>query len=131
VKRFVREPASSDVDRWLREQPAVTSRLTLVEVVSAAARRVRDGTLTAAGKRRVLAGLDADARRYTLIEIGPSVAGRARDLLLLHPLRSADAIHLASALEIQDELARRVEFVCFDRRLADAARAEGLPVLGA
>lgn len=39
--------------------------------------------------------------------------------------RSADAIHLATALELGPELQA---FVAYDTRLADAAKASGLPV---
>jgi predicted nucleic acid-binding protein len=38
-------------------------------------------------------------------------------------LRTLDAIHLASALSLSDEL---TSFVCYDARLTDAARAAGL-----
>lgn len=41
-------------------------------------------------------------------------------------LRTLDAVHLASALSIGDEL---TGFVCYDGRLADAAKAAGLRVL--
>ena len=40
-------------------------------------------------------------------------------------LRSLDAIHLASAVGIADEIST---FVSYDKRLLDAARAEGLTV---
>lgn len=40
-------------------------------------------------------------------------------------LRSMDAIHLATAMEIGGDL----DFITYDDRLADAARAEGLRVL--
>jgi uncharacterized protein len=42
------------------------------------------------------------------------------------PLRSLDAIHLASALSIGAEL---TAFVAYDRRLQAAAEAERLPVV--
>jgi predicted nucleic acid-binding protein len=41
-------------------------------------------------------------------------------------LRTLDAIHLASALAIRDELEA---FVTYDSRLADAARSAGLSVI--
>jgi predicted nucleic acid-binding protein len=40
-------------------------------------------------------------------------------------LRTLDAIHLASALSVRDEL---TAFCCYDRRLLDAAGSAGLPV---
>jgi uncharacterized protein len=41
-------------------------------------------------------------------------------------LRSLDALHLATALSVRDELAA---FVSYDRRLANAAKAHGLNVI--
>jgi uncharacterized protein len=40
-------------------------------------------------------------------------------------LRSLDAIHLASALSLGDEI---TSFVCYDHLLTHAARTAGLPV---
>jgi uncharacterized protein len=66
----------------------------------------------------VLAGIE-------LIELDDPIARAAGEM---HPasLRSLDAIHLASALALGDELAA---FVTYDARLADAARSAGLPVI--
>ncbi|MCY7411933.1 MAG: type II toxin-antitoxin system VapC family toxin [Salinibacterium sp.] len=79
-----------------------------------------------------------------VVRVDPSVVPRALDLLLqprlmaismrvlnvaakLDPpgLRSLDAIHLASALELRDEL---TAFVAYDDRLLAAASALGMPV---
>jgi predicted nucleic acid-binding protein len=70
---------------------------------------------------------------------GAAYAGEARDWLLgvtllpldetttLAPtsLRSLDAIHLATALTVRDEIGA---FFAYDGRLCDAAAAHGLPV---
>lgn len=40
-------------------------------------------------------------------------------------VRSLDAIHLATALRVREQL---TSFITYDRRLADAARAAGLVV---
>lgn len=42
-------------------------------------------------------------------------------------LRSLDAIHLATAISIRDDLSA---FFCYDQRLAEAAKGHGLPVVG-
>jgi predicted nucleic acid-binding protein len=60
-----------------------------------------------------LIALDDDVRR-TAIEIGGTT------------LRSLDAIHVATALAIGD---RDLEFVTYDERQAEAARAAGLKVV--
>jgi predicted nucleic acid-binding protein len=41
-------------------------------------------------------------------------------------LRAADALQLASCLELRERLDLPVVFVAWDKRLLDAARAEGL-----
>ncbi|MBX9717631.1 MAG: type II toxin-antitoxin system VapC family toxin [Microbacteriaceae bacterium] len=80
----------------------------------------------------------------TVVRVDPSVVPRALDLLSqgnllvidtqvldtaarLSPpsLRSLDAIHLASALQLRDEL---TAFVAYDDRLLAAASALGMPV---
>jgi predicted nucleic acid-binding protein len=65
------------------------------------------------------------------VEVEPSIAVRdgARRLLRAHPLRVADALQLSAALHLSEELGEALEMVCFDDRLADAARAERLSVV--
>lgn len=67
---------------------------------------------------------DAITGRLEIIELDAAIEGVA--VTLATDLRALDAIHLASALESR-ELLRG--FVCYDRRLADAATREGLPVV--
>jgi len=58
--------------------------------------------------------------------LSESVLGTARQMLYRHPLRSADAIHLASALLLaRTSPAIQWTFICADGRLCDAAQAEG------
>lgn len=63
--------------------------------------------------------------RLTLLELEPEIASAAA---LGDPpgLRSLDAIHLATALSLGEELST---FVCYDGRLAAAADRAGLAVL--
>ena len=60
-----------------------------------------------------------------LLKLSTSVCERAA---MLEPvaLRSLDALHLAAALELGDELKG---VVTYDRRLGDAARALGIPAI--
>ena len=49
--------------------------------------------------------------------------------LSVHPLRAADALQLAAALLASDHEPQRMEVVCLDERLSEAARIEGFTVL--
>jgi predicted nucleic acid-binding protein len=131
AKRYVRETGSQTVRRLLAEGVAATSRLTEVEVASAIARRAREGTLSTEQRDRLLAALTDDVPAMAVVELTSDVAAEARSLLLKHALRAGDSIQLASGLYLQRQLARPVRFVVYDDRLAAAARAEGLRVVGA
>jgi predicted nucleic acid-binding protein len=130
AKRYVRENGSAAVRRLLASGVAATSRLSEVEVASAIARRAREGAMSVDQRDRLLAALGEDVPALAIVELVPAVVADARSLLSRQVLRAADSVQLASALYLQREVARPVEFVVFDERLARAARAEGLTVVG-
>lgn len=68
----------------------------------------------------------------TWMEVTPTepVRETAARLLPSHPLRIGDALQLAAALVAADFRAPTLPFVCYDDRLAAAARREGFPVQG-
>jgi uncharacterized protein len=103
-----------------------TARLSEVEVVSALARRCREGAFPAEERDRAIAQVREDFRMLSLVELTAAVVERARTLLVRRPLRAADAIQLGSCLELQERLGQPVSFAAFDDRLIAAARAEGL-----
>lgn len=128
VKRYVHEEGSGRVRRLLRTGVAVTARLSVVEIVSALARRAREGDLPASHLRRIVGDIRRDAENLVLVELTEGVAERARDLLLVRALRASDAVHLASCLLIKEEAGAEVTLTTYDDPLAAAARAEGVQV---
>lgn len=134
VKRHLPERGSA----WFRALTAPRTgnriemaRLSLVEVVSAFNRRVREGTLAATDYIAVRDDFLARCRRsYRLVPITNALLSRTRDLLERHPLRTYDALHLASALEVNAQLVGSqrgaLTFLAADQRLLTAALAEGL-----
>lgn len=128
VKRYVREKGSVKVRRLLAPDVSATSRLSAVEITSALMRRARERAFTDAERDRALAALEKDMSSLLVVELTPDVVKRAQTLLQRRPLRSGDAIQLASCLYLQAELGEPVTIVIFDARLADVARLEGLRV---
>ena len=126
AKRYVQEPGSASVRRQLKAARVATSRLSVIEIASALARREREGAFTTAERDRAVRRLNADLAAYILVELTPELSGDAQTLLLRHALRSGDAVQLASCLYLQRETGQRVLFAAFDERLNNAARAEGL-----
>jgi len=130
VPLICREAQSNRCRVWLREDPSIVVwALAGTEIVSALARRRRDGAMTAAAfttaKRRLIR-LETAWNEVANLD---SVRARARRLLETHPLRAADALHLGAALLAVEERPHGVVFVTFDRWLADAAEREGFEVL--
>jgi len=116
MKLVREEPETAALQEWLDRRPdtpAVTSELGRVEVLRAA-RRAGDDAVAEA--RAVIGDLDLVPLDRGVQDLACEVGGP--------PLRTLDALHLASALLLQDEL---TALVSYDDRLLVAARAAGLP----
>jgi len=115
VKLVVTERETAALRSFLRLHPQrFTNRVALVEVTRAVRRRATSWK----------APIDAAFEGVTVIDLDPRVTDRAGAMEPV-ALRSLDAIHLASALVLAEELDA---FVTYDVRQADAARALGLSV---
>jgi uncharacterized protein len=129
IKLYLPEPGSDAFNSAVEGRvDLLVSDLAVTEIVSAVARRLRDGRLTRDAVRSVhhavLATLDNGA--YRRVELTRDVHRRAEHLLLTldeTPLRAADALHLALA-----SAGRAAALASFDTRLAAAARRTGLAV---
>lgn len=130
VKNYIEEDGSDEVRSRLATTLPAVSRLSMVEVAWAIARRCREGDLSAGDRDRLLADLREDGDALYLMELAPEVVRSAEELLVRHPLRAADAIQLSSCLVLQRWMARPIGFAAFDRRLLDAAGREGLDTVG-
>jgi len=76
----------------------VSSRLTLIETRRVIRRAEREGRLSAAECADVLAVFAQAAATWAILEISDEVARRAEEPFPSEPVRTLDAIHLASAL---------------------------------
>ena len=95
-----------------------------VECASAIARLHRDGQLSEPAEREARALLDALRLSWFEVQPGDAVREQALRLLRVHPLRSADALQLAAALEWAGAPPQG-DFVTYDDRLRAAAVREG------
>jgi predicted nucleic acid-binding protein len=115
-KLVVRETETPALRRWIRNRTdeVVSSDIMRTELTRAT-RRVAPGALAQA--RAVLESV-------TLIDVSSSILERAA---LLEPLamRSLDAIHLATAVDLGDDID---VIVTYDHRLSEAARTLGFVV---
>lgn len=117
LKLAVREPETAALEAHVAHRNGlVSSRLAVVECRRAARR---------ASRVRVLNAVEDVLEAIYLLDITQAILDAAA---MADPplLRSLDAIHLATALSIGDA---QVEVITYDKRFAEAARANGLTVI--
>jgi len=79
-----------------------------------------------AGKhRRLVDELESDWPRYVRLDVSERLIREAAALADQHPLRAADAIHLASAMSARRQFGGGMLFACWDDGLSAAAAREG------
>jgi predicted nucleic acid-binding protein len=141
VKYYIPEPGSAWIasladakdehENW--QHVIAISRLGFVEVAAAIAKRRRTGKISGEVQERTYAlFLHLGKQRFTALPIDDPALELAAELTWRHPLRGYDAVHLATALVLNQRLgAARLPSVCFisaDESLCQAARNEGLAV---
>jgi len=129
AKLFFPETGSDELNDLLgARNDVMLSDLAITEVVSALARRMREGSLPAAAARRAHRKILSTAAGGALrrVELLAATHREAERLLLTSgdsALRAADALHLALALG-----AGAGTVLTYDRGMARAAHAHGLAV---
>jgi uncharacterized protein len=127
VKHYVEESGSRQITQWQRSV-RVSSVIAYVEMHSAFSRRRRSGHLTALQYRSAVDQFFADWKAYVRIPVHDDILNRAAHLIDRHALRALDALHLATALQLQHDTETPTEMISADAALLGAAAAEGLIV---
>ena len=129
AKRYLPEAGSGWMRRIAVSSLLVIAELATVEMFSLLNRQCREGTITnemkVAIQRVFLRHVETE---YMVILSDASVHNHARALVDRHPLRTLDALQLASALRARAKLNAPLDFISADRNLLTAAAAEGFNV---
>src|SRR5262245_42541257 len=103
VKLYLPEPESEWLDEFLQgRRDLLISELAMTEVLSAVARRRREGGLTSRQASQIRDAIyrDAGSGAFTRLDLSPAVHRQAERMLLTTesvPLRTLDALHIALA----------------------------------
>jgi predicted nucleic acid-binding protein len=138
LAKLYHEEAGSEYVERIVSQPGskgIVSRLSLVEMESVIAIKVRTGALDENGRSTALRRLRADIARNRLF-VGPALEPKhyrsAPRLLRLHGvsrgLRTLDALQLATALDMLEASSISV-MISADKRLCEVAEACGCPAI--
>lgn len=127
VKLLLREEEGADLVGSIRDATdvAVTSRIAYPEARAALAAATRAGRLGPREYGRSKRELTRAFGSLAVVELDPRLAQAAGDVAERFDLRAYDAVHLASALVVDDGT---TVVVTWDRALATAASAAGLDV---
>ena len=137
VKRYVPEIGSDwilSITDPATDNHLAISQITWVEVHSALARRLRDGSLSAQRFDLIAQKVREDfENEYRVIDVDRTLIETATELVMQHPLRAYDSVQLASALRFQSttlfsQPEIRLVFVSADNRLLDIAQSAGLAI---
>lgn len=134
LKRYLSEIGTA----WVQSLTAkasgnilLISRITSVEILSAIARRQREGSLTSEQTQTLRTIFQQHfTDQYEIVELAPTLTTLAGELCARQSLRAYDAVQLASVLTILPIIAQSPEnfltFLTADDRLLKAAQLEHL-----
>ena len=126
---LLNESTASEVRRLLGgAEIIVTSDLTLIECHRVLIRAVALGELNEAEAADRRAHLANAAARWHILHIGSEIVDRAKQPFPEEPIRTLDALHLASALTARAAVAG-LKILSLDDRLRQSAKRLGLPLL--
>jgi predicted nucleic acid-binding protein len=124
LKFVIKEIGSEEnLNIWNLSDEKVCSQLTRTEMHSALMRKVREGSVSVSAVRGRLDEMDNLFADVILVDITSEVIDASCELVKTLPLKSADAIHLATALMVRADL-----FSSSDKKLCTAASESGIAV---
>ncbi len=129
-KRYVAEPDSEEVRAKLDEAAVIaTVVITRTEVASALDQALKRDRIGSSETQRAEQEFLEDWPDFGKIPITDEMASQGAKLVWRHGLRPVDAVQLAAAQRCQQifaPLGEETVFACCDKKLRDAAEAEGL-----
>jgi predicted nucleic acid-binding protein len=127
IKAFLVEVGTDTAKQLLlRGGMAATATITYAEMYSGFSRKKREGGLTPKHYDAVCEAFESYWPACVQVELTKALLTLARDLMQRHPLRAFDAIHVASALSLKQDLGEALTIIAADERLLQAAKAEQL-----
>lgn len=126
VKIYLPEAGSQELDyALLGRRDLIVSDLAVTEIISALARRRREGAINPQAVARLHRAIlaDIDSGLFHRVDLLPAIHREAERLLLFlqkTPVRAADALHLALATA-----SNAASIATFDKRMTEGARYLG------
>jgi len=129
IKNYIQEQGREYVVELMAGSGMIASHeLAYIEISAAFERAYREQRLDAEQSRQAHFEFNEDWPATVVIGTDDRLLKDAAGLVRQFPLKAYDAIHLAAARALRQEMNVEIVFVCFDRQLNRAARQSGLTV---
>ena len=131
VKRYFEEPHSIEVaEQWQKADEIATSSVAYAEALASFRRKSREAALDAETLDTISNNFRSDWQTLIRIQVTDELNTYVDRALAAHALRGFDAIHLASAMILRESFLESLLFICFDQKLTQAAKSEGIKTFG-
>ena len=107
----------------------LSSAITPIELQAAVQRRHRQREITQANYDSIISRVAKDRSYWQLVELVPQLLSKAEEVVKTKNIRTWDAIHIASAIIIQESLSVPLPFISADERQLAAAQNCELSVI--
>ena len=127
MKRYFYEPYSDDViSIWKAATQIVTSFVTYAETMASMYQKKRESDLSDTLINNIADSFQLEWESFVRVEVNDKLNEYIDRVVKKYPLRGFDAIHLASAIVINERFPEDFVFACFDDKLVGVAQLEGL-----
>lgn len=123
------EPLSSRIKNLLEVQDQVlTSSLSILETKRVLIRLEKMGKISPAIRKKIVGILEQSLKKWVIMEVDSEIIRTASDPFPVEPVRSLDAIHLATALKFL-EAYPALQLASLDHRILANAEPLGIPTI--
>lgn len=129
IKKYLSETGSDNVIKMCSSAQALySSRISYAEMMATLERKIREAKNLEKELRVRIEEFQIHWLSINLIDVNENLKSFLDSILSKHPLKGADAIHLASALYISQKLSGDLVFASADEKLLKAASSEHLSI---
>ncbi len=125
LKVFVKESGSAKARELIKKHRMLTSALVSVECFSALSRKKQAGELKSKEFDSLIKKIRESFDHIEIIRLTDEVLEKAGQVVVSSPVRSLDALHIASALIFQDAMQISLPFITSDHRQLETAQEHG------
>ncbi len=126
LKIFLKEKGSDRVRKLVKENSLLASAILTSECFSAFSRRRQGNEINDKTFNRLVNRVKKDLPYIEIVRLTDEVLRKTEEILLHLPVRTLDAVHIASALLFKESTGIDLQFVTSDKRQAESANDKGL-----